>query len=214
LIDKLALPLIDRRPDLANVEPSALFQVPLRHNLIVGCLFHTSQVIPFFALGTFLPIVMSKLGVGDGYTAGLVSMCSCCWGRSWDWSVDKILRRAFLVVSFAILAGLLAVITAWQAAPTVIIVPLFAVFAFVLAAATNLEFVYPPELFPTELRATGIGIIIACSRVDSATTTFLLPAMVERFGIHSALGFCMIVLIIAGVACQLWAPETRRRDIA
>jgi putative MFS transporter len=210
----LALPLIVTRPDLAAIQPRALFQLPLRHNLIVGCLFHTSQVIPFFALGTFLPVVMSKLGVGDGYTGALVFNVLLLVGAIFGLIiVDKISRRSFLVVSFVVLAVLLAIISTWQAAPSIVIVPLFAAFAFVLAAATNLEFVYPPELFPTELRATGIGIIIACSRIGSATSTFLLPAMVERFGIYSALGCCMVIMIVAAIVCQLWAPETRARAI-
>ena len=69
------------------------------------------------------------------------------------------------------------------------VITLFAVFAFVLSAAANLESVYLPELFPTELRASGIGLVIAASRVGAATGTFLLPIVVPQLGVGPALEF-------------------------
>ena len=58
----------------------------------------------------------------------------------------------------------------------------FTAFAFVLAAAVNLEFVYPPELFPTDLRASGVGVVVAGSRIGSAGSTFLLPVVASAYG--------------------------------
>ena len=71
--------------------------------------------------------------------------------------------------------------------------PLFAAFAFVMSAAGILQIVYPPELFPTELRSRGIGVVIACSRIRSASSTFLLPIVVQEHGVYVALSFCMAV---------------------
>ena len=39
---------------------------------IIGCIFYTCQVIPFFALGTFVPTVMSALKVQGNYWGGLI----------------------------------------------------------------------------------------------------------------------------------------------
>jgi putative MFS transporter len=64
-------------------------------------------------------------------------------------------------------------------------------------------------LFPTSLRASGIGLAIAASRVGSAISTFLLPVIVSRHGVHVALGACVAVLAFGGLVCHLWAPETR-----
>jgi putative MFS transporter len=86
---------------------------------------------------------------------------------------------------------------------------LFAVFAGVLSAASNLVYVYLPELFPTDLRASGIGLAIAASRIGSAVSTFLLPIVVASYGVRSALGACVAVLVIGAAVCHRWAPETR-----
>jgi putative MFS transporter len=90
---------------------------------------------------------------------------------------------------------------------------LFAMFAGVLSAASNLCYVYLPELFPTDLRASGIGLAVAASRIGSAASTFVLPLVVSAYGVRSALGACVAVLAIGAVACQRWAPETRFQSL-
>jgi putative MFS transporter len=90
----------------------------------------------------------------------------------------------------------------------------FGVFASILSAAANLEFVYPPELFPTHLRASGVGLAVASSRFGSAISTFLLPLAVQQLGIHATLGVCVGVLVFGGVFCQLLAPETGRENLS
>ena len=123
--------------------------------------------------------------------------------------VDRMPRRTFLVGSFAVTAGaMLGLVLADNPGP-VTVVFLFVVFAGVLSAASNLVYVYLPELFPTPLRASGIGLAIAASRIGSATSTFLLPVVVSRYGVHVALGACVAVLAFGGLVCHLWAPETR-----
>jgi putative MFS transporter len=93
--------------------------------------------------------------------------------------------------------------------PPMAMILLFALFAGVLSAASNLCYVYLPELFPTDLRASGIGMAIAASRIGSAASTFLLPVVVADFGVRPALGACVAVLLIGALVCQAWAPETR-----
>lgn len=199
------------------VEPgpvSGLFKPPLLRNLIVGCVFDTTQVIPWFALGTFLPIVLAKLNVGDGYTGALIyNVLLLVGGIIGLQIVDAIPRRLFLIYGFVLMAAFLAALIVWRTAPSAVTILLFSAFAFVMSAAGILQSVYPPELFPTEVRARGIGIVIACSRVGSASSTFLLPVVVERFGVYLALGACLVPCIVAAIVCAIWAPETRRKQL-
>ena len=210
----IALPLVST---LASTKPgtlTTLFKPPLRRNLIVGCVFHTSQVIPWFALGTFLPIVLAKLNVGDGYTGALVyNILLMLGGLMGMLVIDRIPRRTFLIQGFVVMAVFLAILISWRTAPALAIIPLFAAFAFVMSAAGILQNVYPPELFPTELRSRGIGATIACSRTGSACSTFLLPVVVQEYGVYVALGACMAVCIVAALVCQFWAPETLNKQL-
>ncbi|MCY1369982.1 cation transport protein [compost metagenome] len=127
--------------------------------------------------------------------------------------IDRISRRAFLVGTFYLSAAGLAALAYAGFGPVGTILA-FGLFACILAAAVNLEFVYPPELFPTHLRASGIGLAVASSRFGSAFATFLLPVAVQQVGVHMALGVCVGVLVFGGVFCHLFAPETSKEDLS
>jgi MFS transporter, putative metabolite transport protein len=176
----------------------------------VGCAFFTCLVIPYFAVGTFVAQVMSAVNVESGYIGGLIYNLALLGGAVLGLIiVDRISRRAFLVGSFSISAITTLCLTVWTPIPVVPMIVLFALFAGVLSAASNLVYVYLPELFPTDLRASGIGLASAASRVGSAVSTFLLPVVLADYGIRVTLAACVGVLVMGAIICQLWAPETR-----
>lgn len=186
-----------------------LFSVKWRRNTFVGAMFYTCQVIPYFAMSTFIPRILETLNVEDGYASGIVYNVFLLLGSIIGLLIiNKISRRAFLVGSFYITAASLAVLALWSGMPGVLVVTLFAVFACVLAGAGVLEFAYTPELFPTELRASGVGFVVAASRLGGAGGTFILPVLMENYGTPAALGGCVLALLVGAIVCQLWAPET------
>jgi MFS transporter, putative metabolite transport protein len=187
-----------------------LFSPAWRLRTLVGCAFFTCQVIPYFAVGTFVSQVMSAMNVKSGYIGGFIYNASLLGGAAGGLIVvDRISRRSFLIGSFGIAAAAMLILSVWSDIPALEMTVLFAVFAGVLSAASNLVYVYLPELFPTDLRASGIGLAIAASRSGSAISTFLLPIVVAGYGVRTALGACVAVLVIGAVICRQWAPETR-----
>jgi len=211
----VAAPLPIMTPKAEGSSYRQLFSPRWRRHTLIGALFYTCQVIPFFAMSTFTPRILEALNVKGSYTAGAIYNFFLMLGAVLGLMiVDKISRRTFLIGSFYLMALTLLVLAVWTDMPPAGVIIVFAAFAFVLAAAVNLEFVYPPELFPTELRASGVGLAVAASRFGSAGTTFLLPVVVERFGIHSALGACVGVALIGALACQRWAPETSKMNLS
>ncbi|EGX58518.1 major facilitator transporter [Streptomyces zinciresistens K42] len=191
-----------------------LFTAKHRKRTAVGALFYVCQVIPFFALGTFAPQVMKSLGVTSALAAGAAYNVFLLVGAVLGLLfIDRIPRRSFLIGTFFAGAALLTALMAFADVNPVIAVGLFALFALVLAAAVNLEFVYPPELFPTEVRASGVGVAVAASRLGSASSTFLLPIVVDAYGVNVALGGCVAVLAVGGLICWAWAPETSRQSL-
>jgi putative MFS transporter len=187
-----------------------LFSPAWRRCTLVACAFFTCLVIPYFAVGTFVAQVMSAMNIESGYAGGLIYNFSLLGGAILGLLiVDRISRRSFLIGSFWIAAGSTLVLSLWNPLPALAMTAAFAVFAGVLSAASNLVYVYLPELFPTALRASGIGLASAVSRIGSAFSTFLLPVIVASYGIHTALAACVAVLVAGAVICQLWAPETQ-----
>lgn len=192
-----------------------LFSADVRQRSIVACLFYTCQVIPFFAVGTFIPLLLSAMKVRDSYSGGITYSVFLVAGAVIGLTIsDMIPRRLFLVGSFYACALVLTtLILNFQIVPSET-VGLFAVFSAILAAAATLEYVYTPELFPTELRGSGVGLAVSVSRIGAALSTFLLPIVETRLGVHAALDGCVVVLLLGGVGCHLWAPETKNEATA
>src|SRR3984893_10951057 len=187
-----------------------LFSPAWRLRTLVACAFFTCQVIPYFAVGTFIPQVMSAMNLHSGYLGGLIYNLALLAGAIGGLMVvDRLTRRAFLIGSFSIAAATMLLLTLWNNIPAMAMSVLFALFAGVLSAASNLVYVYLPELFPTDLRASGIGLAIAASRIGSAASTFVLPVVMAAYGAGTALGACVIVLAVGAGVCYRWAPETR-----
>lgn len=211
----VAIPLTGQTAGPREGRWRQLFSPRWRVRTAVGCIFFACQVIPYFAIGTFISQVMRALALRGAYFGGLVYNLSLLAGAILGvLIVDRISRRSFLIGSFATAAASLLPLSVGLELSTLLSVLLFGIFAAVLSAASNLCYVYIPELFPTDLRASGIGMAVAASRIGSAVSTFLLPLIVAQFGAHTALGACAAVLVAGGLVCYVWAPETRHVGFA
>lgn len=125
------------------------------------------------------------------------------------WFMEKFSRRGFTIYTFAVLAITLLPLGILSNSYQAFLLICFAVFTFVMSAASNLTLVYPAELFPTEVRASGVGLVTAISRVGSAVGTFLLPITLDSYGLSTSM-IAMTVVLIVGVFISIaWAPETK-----
>jgi putative MFS transporter len=99
---------------------SQLFSPRWRKNTLVGCVFYTCQVIPYFALGTFAPKVLEALHVKDKFVGGLVYNILLLAGAVIGLLlIDRICRRTFLLGTFYLAALGLAVLTYASFGPSV-----------------------------------------------------------------------------------------------
>ncbi len=204
--------LPEKGEEAPSVSWSRLFSKSLRYNTLVSGVFFACQVLPFFAISIFLPLVLSDLKIENPHASGIgYNVCTMVGVLIGVWLVDRISRRAFLLWTFYGAAIILSIMTAWQGMPSYLALILLTALALVLAISITLEFLYPPELFPTELRASGVGLTVALSRFGAASGTFLLPIINESYGVFASLGMCIGALVLGGVVCQLWAPETSEK---
>ncbi|MNZ60018.1 Inner membrane metabolite transport protein YgcS [compost metagenome] len=59
------------------------------------------------------------------------------------------------------------------------------------------------------MRASGIGLATAVSRLGSAISTFLLPVSVAGIGVSPTMGILAGVLAFGALISWAWAPETK-----
>jgi len=187
-----------------------LFRGKNLRNTVFGSVFYNAQVIPYFAVYSFLPIILLSLGMdADGFAAGaLLNVFLLLGGLVGLWLVAKTGRRPLIIWTFGIMAVALAIVSFGEHAPLWLVLPAFLVFTFVMSASSNLDQVYPPELFPTNVRAAGVGLVNGVSRIGSAIGTFLLPLTLGAWGITPTLLVLAGILAIGMVVSILMAPET------
>ena len=195
--------------EVEKVSWTELFNKKNRRNTMVGGLFYACQVFPYFGVSIFIPILVENMNmtnpnasgaiynifVGIGAVAGVILF-------------DRISRRAFLISTFYISAIAALGIVLGQHAPMAFTMVCFSVFAIGMSISVVAENPYPPELFDTRLRASGVGAVIAMSRIGAALGTFLLPIIVDKAGVYVTLIVCMAILLVGGIVCQFYAPET------
>jgi putative MFS transporter len=68
------------------------------------------------------------------------------------------------------------------------VIALLSIFALMLSAASNMSFVYEPQLLATELQASGTGLAIVAKRIDSAAARCSPPVVPTEAGAPVALG--------------------------
>ncbi|KPI14879.1 General substrate transporter [Actinobacteria bacterium OK074] len=178
---------------------------------VVFCsVFWICQVAPAFAVRSFQPQMLSAFGVESTYGASALITTIAVAGIGLGLVVvNRIGRRPLLLGSFLCILLSLVCLAVLPLHWAVLVVGLFAAFQFSEAAGSGLQFVYPSELFPTDLRATGVGIATAMSRVGSATSTFLLPIAADDLGVRGTLGIAVAITAVGLVVSYALAPETK-----
>src|SRR5260221_2003528 len=107
-------------PPAARGRWRQLLSAAWRRRTLVGCAFFTCQVIPYFAVGTFVSQVMSAMNLRSGYVGGLIYNLSLLGGAILGLLVvDRISRRRFLLGSFGIAATAMLVLCVWDDIPAV-----------------------------------------------------------------------------------------------
>ena len=59
------------------------------------------------------------------------------------------------------------------------------------------------------MRATGVGVGTATSRIGSAASTYLMPLALTSIGASGAMAIGAAITLAAFIVCYFLAPETR-----
>lgn len=187
-----------------------LFKPDLIRRTIFNCAFFVCLVIPYFAVYTFLPTILKAIHLNNDSSADFLLNGFLVLGALIGiWLTIKLPRRVFLIGSFAVTCISLIALSLLPESAALGMIVAFAVFTLTMSAFSNLVGVFPPECFPTEVRACGVGLAIACSRLGSAIGTFLLPLGIVHLGFHITMMVLAAVLLIGMVVSIAWAPETK-----
>ncbi|WP_275562728.1 MFS transporter [Streptomyces sp. 5-6(2022)] len=146
----------------------------LKRTVMCGVLYF-AQITPQYALYTFGGTILVAAGISGAQAATLGELLMAALFAAGVIPALKLVdiwgRRPMSVVPFALMALPLAALGLWAGAPAWFVVSAFAFYALVSGGPSILEWIYPNELFPTEIRATAVGAAVGISRIGAATGT-------------------------------------------
>ena len=178
----------------------------LSRTVFIG-VFQTVKVIPVFAIYTFGPQMLQAFHLGPGnlwiVAYALTNICFLIGSVPPLALIDTLGRRPLMIWSFFLMTLGLLVLGLFPHASAWVIISGLLVYAFVSGGPGVLEWIYPNELFPTEVRATAVGVATAISRIGAAdrdVRAALSIAKLRRWANHAdecghhLLGFCGLCL--------------------
>jgi putative MFS transporter len=184
----------------------------LKRTIFIGS-FWTFKIIPVFAIYTFGPQLLEALHLGQGnrgifgYTLiNIFFMLGCVPPLV---LINTLGRRPLIIWSFFFMTLGLLILGLFPQAPTWVIISGFVIYAFFSGGPGILQLIYPNELFPTEVRATAVGVATAISRLGAAIGTFWLPYFLQTYGISPTMLMSTALTFLGFIVCVLWAPETK-----
>jgi len=179
-------------------------------------MFWTCAIIPIFAIYSFAPKILQTLGIPDEMAAlGSIAITiffviGCALGT---WLCNPLGRRNMLIHSFLWSGVALAMLGRFPDAAAIVVLGLFSAYAVTIGGAQVLEYVYPNELFPTEVRGAAVGLATSLSRIGAAVGTYLIPVSLDNLGIGATMYVAAGVSAVGCVVALAMAPETRYMDL-
>jgi putative MFS transporter len=182
---------------------------------VFACTFWSAIVLPYFALTFFQPDILRSIGLGSGALLGallgtIIALVGATIG--W-WLVDRVGRRKILIPPMFVCGAFLLIAAAYSHLPTIVGAIAFFGYLFSYGIMSILPGIYPEEVFPSSVRASGVGVSTAASRAAAAIGTFLLPIVQAGLGTAWVLIIMGIVSVIGGITSYYWAPETNGKPL-
>jgi len=176
------------------------------------------QVVPMFAIYTFGPTIMAAFGLNAGPEAilgdiviSLFFLAGCIPAM---YLLNSLGRRPLLIGSFLAMTLSLAFLGFMPQVGILVIVMVFGIYAFFSGGPGIMQWLYPNELFPTDIRASAVGAAMAFSRIGTVISTYALPLFLAAQGIGTTMLVGAIISCVGLVISIVMAPETKNRPLS
>lgn len=207
---------LPEEPEQQTLSFRSLLHSGYGKRMMFVAVFWSCSVIPVFAVYAFAPKVLGALNLkGDWASFGSVAITllfvvGCIIATR---LINGMGRRSMLIHSFFWSGLALLGLGVFHAGAEWLILALFGAYALFIGGAQVLQLVYPNELFPTEIRANAVGVGTSLSRVGAAIGTWLVPIVLDRYGIAFTMYAAAAVTLLGLVVSWALAPETRSLNL-
>jgi MFS transporter, putative metabolite:H+ symporter len=201
-----------------QVAASDMLKPPLLQRMIVGSWVLISINTLIFGFVLFLPQFFLRQGLtitnSLAYTVVLsaASLVGCAVGA---YTSDAIGRRASIIGSsvVTIIAGYIYARFNPASDPAIILTVGFILIVSIYVQTALLYGIYPPELFPTEIRLRANGICNMFGRGATVVSPFIVGALIASSGLPGVIWLMIGVVVIQILVVWAWGVEPRNRGL-
>ena len=169
-------------------------------------------------LTTWLPSMFRtvyQVPVETALTYGLITTSGAIVAGTLTCSllIDIVGRRRWFILAFSVAAAAMLAVWAVGAQPVLLVVALAAITMFFVSSLNLAIYVYTPEIYPTRLRAIGMGICSAWAKIAG----MIAPTVIGWWLGSQGMAAVFLLLGVFGAAgalgTLLFAEETRRKPL-
>jgi len=161
-----------------------------------------------FALVTWMPTLMGSRGFDIVKSLKFTLVMACAFPMSSLFLallIDRIGRVRITIGSF-ILAGISALFYASVNGDTMVLLVGFLMSFFVIGAANAIE-ILCGEIFPTDARSSGSGLVFGAGRVGAILASYFVPAIMSSFGVGGVYVVIACLLAVGGLSMLMLGLE-------
>jgi MFS transporter, putative metabolite:H+ symporter len=198
-------PTSDKRGKFAE-----LWRPPYLRRTVMLILFQMLQTIGFYGFANWAPTFLLKRGFSLlhslEYTM-LIALVSPVGPILAAWTSDR-LERKWTIVVLALLVAAFGLGFGGASTPAAVVIfgALLTLCNYWFSAAFH---AFQAELFPTRIRATGVGFTYSWSRLSAAFTSLLIGAVLAR-GVPAVFALLAAAMTAVAVIVAVLGPRTNR----
>ncbi len=188
-----------------------LWRKPYRGRTVMLVIFHALQTIGYYGFANWAPTFLLRRGVSLLHSLEYTLLIALVapLGPALAVLTSDRLERKWTIVAMALLIAALGLGFAFWSLPVLIVLS-----GALVTLCSNwfsaLLHAYQSELFPTRMRATGVGFTYSWSRLSAACSSLLIGAVLLQGGVGAV--FALLAAAMCGVALVIgvFGPRTNR----
>lgn len=210
-----------RNFDVVNAEKEQAPKISLLQSFKMGyfkrflfvTIFWVCQCAPVTVVFMFGPTILQIFGFGKGSLSVLGTAIIYVFFMLGVMPaikfINRMRRRMTLIVTYVFMSLALLLLGLLANANPIMVLILFVIYVLSYSLQSVLDNVYPPELFPTQVRSTAIGSLTSISKMGGAIASFLFPMGLESYGLSTMFIVGAVISMIGLIVSVFMAPETK-----
>ncbi|WP_018915220.1 MFS transporter [Thiomonas sp. FB-6] len=197
-----------------RVPLARLFEAGERRRTFILLLVWVFQTLGFYGFVAWVPTLLVKHGFSVVHSltfASVIAVCNPLGAIAASYLVERFERRWFITIDGILIAAFgLGFGLSFQ--PVGILVFGALVMLSIQAMAVGL-YTYTPEMFPTDVRSTGLGLTYGVGRLANVLGPFVVSGLFEAYGYGSVFVYIAACWLVVSAVVGLFGTSTTGRSL-